>query len=546
MGATRFVLVGVLALALNTGLAHAQGKGSITEANPRIEGDGTMSPAAAAAMQRGALPRVDDEVDMKNAVNAAAKAEATSRRAAPASADTGGPAPMAPTIVGGHSFAGLSGNNTGTPPDTTGAIGPNSYIQMVNRMVQIRNRSTHAVIATGTLNQLAGNASTVNSFDPQIIWDPTTNRFYYAMDSVFSSTNNKLAFGFSKTANPTTVSGTSWCHYLYTAPNASRFLDYPKLGDSSHFIIIGVNSFQPSFVGSDVLAISKPPNGNITTCPAASTFKFDDFFNIANIFTPVPANQIDNNSTGYIVARNLGLPSSTLWFLSVTRSATGFPILGAPRARAVTSYTIPPDAQQPDFTQVLDTLDARPTQAVQAFNPDRGVHSFWTQHTVKHPTENRSIIRWYEINPAPATPTLLRPVQTLGSQSGTWYFNAAISPDRRIHGSTAAFGDNAVIAYNVSSSVNNIDPRIVAGSSLSGAALTFMLVKAGISGYRDFSCPSAGQSCRWGDYSAATPDPTAPTTNTVGNVWITNQYSGVNLPTGSSAQWRTWISSIQP
>ena len=64
--------------------------------------------------------------------------------------------------------------------------------------MRIYNRTKHAVIATGTLNQLANEASTVNSFDPQDHVGSDDDRFYYVIDTVFSATNNKLAFGFSK------------------------------------------------------------------------------------------------------------------------------------------------------------------------------------------------------------------------------------------------------------------------------------------------------------------------------------------------------------
>jgi len=58
------------------------------------------------------------------------------------------------------------------------------------------------LIGSGTPDQLAGISSSVNSFDVQVIWDAMTNRFYYLMDSVFSSIDNRLSFGFNKTAHP--------------------------------------------------------------------------------------------------------------------------------------------------------------------------------------------------------------------------------------------------------------------------------------------------------------------------------------------------------
>jgi len=534
-------------------------EGTIVAADPDEKGTGTMGPAAAAARRHGPLPFGPAAVAQKAAANRAYDAAARSGALRPASAaelEAAGHSPSrtAPTIVGGLNFAGVRGgtaNTNSAPPDNEGAIGLTRYIQTINTAVRIFNRSNGAVIATGSLNQLAHNAGSVDSFDPQIIWDPTTNRFYYTMDSIFSATDNRLAFGFSKNASPTNVT-TDWCHYYFKY--GTPFPDYPKLGDSRFFMIIGVNVFANNstggFSGSDIVAISKPANGNITTCPAASSFKRGKKANLKDtggtqVFTPVPANQIDTIGTGYVVAVDGHVPANKLWFFSVTRNATtGAPVFGNARGVSVPSYSPPPAARQPTFTQVIDTLDGRNTQAIQAINPSHTgtVFSFWTQHTIA--SGSVSAVRWYEINPVPAKPVVLRS-ETIAA-TNTFIFNAAISPDRKVRGGARAFGDSMVIQYNASSSVNSIAPRILAKSSLHGGAVSgARLIKNGADGYRDFTCPNPGDTCRWGDYAAATPDP-APTTNGVGEVWGTNQYSGVKNPPANGVNWRTQIFALQP
>ena len=541
--------VSVLSLTLMADFAQAQ---TITESTPSIKSDGTMSEVARAAMTGGRLLMNTADAALKKAATDAALLEDASRSAPSELTPQDGGSAKTPAILGGRTFAGQSATQS-SPPDSTGAIGPFSYIQAVNMAVTIYNRTTKAVIATGTLNQLANNAeNAVKSFDAQINWDATTNRFYYVMDSVFSTTNNKLAWGFSKTNNPANVT-TDWCHYLYTPADPARFPYYPKLGDSSQFIIIGANSFKPysipggTFVGADLIAISKPPSGK--TCPGAGTFKKATRLSLKDnagkdVFAPVPANQIDNSPTGYVMARNGTLPSDKLWFFSVTRNATtGLPVFGAPRGLNVPSYTMPPAASQPTFSQMLDTLDARPTQAVQAVNPDRGTFSFWVQHTVKQDALNLAEVRWYEINPVPALPKLLRSGKINNTKSH--FYNAAISPDRRKDGTTVAFGDSFVIQFNVSGSASAISPRIMAGSSFNGGALTFALIRNAVGPYRDLTCQKPGDVCRWGDHWGAAPDP-KPTALGRGTVWITNQYSGRVNPPSTTANFRTWISAVQP
>ncbi|MCI0601055.1 MAG: hypothetical protein L0Y50_09720 [Beijerinckiaceae bacterium] len=523
---------------------------AIMPADPSEMSDGTLGGAARVAIEHGPLPTSPATAAAKAAANRASAEAETSGAKRPFVRDEAAPGrepglgQLAPSIAAGFNKQGLTGT-TGSPPDTTGAIGPTRFVQLVNRRAGIFNRTTGETIGSGTLNQLANVAASVNSFDPQAIWDPDTNRFYYVMDSIFSATDNRLSFGFSKTANPNNVT-TDWCHY--TLGFGTRFPDYPKLGDSQHFAIIGVNSFNAAdvFLGSDLIAISKPPAG--TSCPSFATFKVGKKNNLldsggAQVATPVPANQIDTNPTGYAVAISDVLPSNKIWFFNLTRNATtGLPVFGSARGVTVPSYAIPANASQPVFTQRLDTLDARNTQAVQAIDPRFGnKFAFWTQHTIA--SGNVSAVRWYEIDPVPPTPVILRSGNI--ARSDRFRFNAAISPDRRRDGAVSQFGDSFVIEYNVSGSVPNISPRIVAASSASGGPISVLLVKNGAGPYRDFTCPFPGDTCRWGDYSGATPDP-RPVINGRGVVWGTNQFSGVVNPPANDVNWRTQIFAVKP
>src|SRR5262249_47256733 len=159
-----------------------------------------------------------------------------------------------PGIVGGTNFEGVFDRNV-TPSDSTGAVGPTRYIETVNDKFAIYNKTSATPISTGTLRDLWNSGSAITT-DPQVIWDPKTNRFYYAGLILVSSTDNRLTFGFSKTASPNTAG--DFCHY--TLSYGKPLPDYPKLGDSTNFTIIGVNTFKSSnpsaiYIGSDLVAI---------------------------------------------------------------------------------------------------------------------------------------------------------------------------------------------------------------------------------------------------------------------------------------------------
>src|SRR5262249_26507366 len=213
--------------------------------------------------------------------------------------------------------------------------------------------------------------------DPQVIWDPGTKRFYFAADDVVSSTQHFLAFGFSTTATPT-LSNASWCRYNLSF--GSTFPDYPKLGDTKDFALLGTNNFSGNtFTGSSIAWITKPPAG--TACPAPSSFMAGGSAppknaDAPNALTPVPGNQIDTGSRGWAVARPASIPSGGATFLTVfkvTKSATGAATIPATGSSVpVSAYSVPASAHQSGTSDTLDTLDARNTQAVLAIDPAHG------------------------------------------------------------------------------------------------------------------------------------------------------------------------------
>ena len=519
-------------------------------ADPNAKGDGTMSAAAAAAISRGALPRSSQEVAAKAEANRESGAAARSAAMSPAAPASGGSAdnataPAAPGIAGGHNFLGQV-DASSSPSDATGAIGVTRYIQLVNRRFGIYNRTTNALVGSGTLSAFGGVAGSVNTFDPQVIWDPTTSKFYYATAAIVSASDNRLLIGFSK--NPSPNSENDFCHYELAY--GSLLPDFPKLGDSTFFSLVGVNAFSGNtYVGSDLLAFGKPSTSALTVCPTPASLPFGEAIDLRDtatnrVFTPVPADGIDGVG-GVVIARNGSLPSTTLWFYTVGRNAsTGDPVFSTARAMTVAEYSLPADATQGGgSSRLIDTSDARNTQAVLARNPDRNnAFSFWTQHTVKE--GNRSVVRWYEIDPLAATPVVRR-TGTIGlSTPSVFFYNAAISPDRRVQGTTRTFGDNFVIQYTGSGSPS-LNPTVAMASSVNGGPVSnHVLVQSAPGPYVDFTCAGLTERCRWGDYAGANPDPN-PGTAGVGAVWFTTQYGSGGTST-AQANWLTRIWAARP
>jgi hypothetical protein len=464
------------------------------------------------------------------------KAAADAKAARLSGEPTTGLAAKAPTFFRAD-FEGVRDTNSG-PSDSTSAIGTTRFIELVNRQFAIYNRTSNTPLSQGNLNTLVGEPSTSNVFDPQIIWDPTTNRFYYLMDDVVSDTDNRIAFGFSKTASPN--SAADFCQYVVN--HGDEFPDYPKLGDTSNLILYGTNTFDGptgNFLGSDLYSITKPPAG--TTCPDASTFTTDAEFNLKGadgeaVFTPVPAQQTDTSAVGYVVAEDDEIYASgtgvDLALYSVRRNSTGGLTINSTKSVNVPDYKMPATAPQKGTTRKLDTLDGRNTQAVSAIDPRLGKLALWTQHTVFG--GSGAMVRWYEINPATAG---IFQQGTVSGGSGLHVFNAAISPDRKVKGATRKFGDSMVLNYNTSSSTTFA--KILMRSKIGAGAISApVAVHASPTFLNDFTCSSG--TCRWGDYAAATPDPGSPATGAHGLVWHTNMYVKETGISGAGWGTRNW------
>jgi hypothetical protein len=413
-----------------------------------------------------------------------------------------------------------------TPPDTTGAIGPNAYLEFVNSEVAAYSRETLSMISSADLSTFTGG---VGVCDPQIKYDPQTSRWFYAaLRCDGTLTQNRLYLGFSKTSDPTDFSianGHGWCGYEYNTEKALE--DYPKLGLDSQHIIIGTNSFNAkteNFVSAHIIAGPKPTGAIEGACPPAPALK--EFgsplqTSVGNpAFTPEPATVADASLSGFVVSADVGEENIMIWRVGGTASVPTLEALGAPK---VPVFKVAPPVPQPGSEDELDSLDTRLTQAVAAADPNAsGAEAVWTQHTIAGGAG--SVVRWYELVPGKVE---VRQFGTI-SDPTEFVFNGAIAP---------TLTGGAVINYNTagSSALVQIIAQSRVGSAPLGTMNTPITLASSSAVDADFSCPSEtgeGAPCRWGDYAGASVDPTGNNT-----VWGSNQVNGPNAL--GSSQWAT-------
>src|SRR5438445_381721 len=463
-----------------------------------------------------------------------AKLNAAAASKPPPSQPATSTAPTAAALFNGLNQPGLSaadGGSGATPPDSTGAIGPTRYVEMVNQMVGIYDRTNLSLLSRTDLASFVGAPAGVTTSDPQIQWDPQANRFLYA-EIGFATGNNYIVFGWTKTADPSDLAN-GWCHYgIFTGHNIE---DYPKLGHDAHFLIVGSNVYDDGagfpFITANIWAIPKPAANDSTCGSAVSATYFADATHLLKntdgtlAFTPVPANASDNVTNDYI----FGAHDSTLTAQSKVMvwhmTAQPGPVLVADGDVSVGTFAIPASAPQPGTSYQVDTLDGRLTQVVAHFDPKVGAEAFWTQHTIAG-SGGRSMVRWYEFAPSLPAPI----VQTGRVSSATdFLWNAAISP--------SIVGSDAAIVYNrgSASELAVIGAQSRTSSTPSGA-MDPGEVLLGTSSAADqenaFQGNCTPNPCRWGDYSGASPDP-----SNAGVVWGSNQLMGPVF--FGYAQWTT-------
>jgi len=505
----------------------------------------TLAAHLPAASMRAAVARPLTHRLVNARAYARAKAAANQRAAAKQRATGTRNAPQA-AVYGGLDQPGLShsqnaSRNDIVPPDSTGAIGPNHYVEFVNDKIGVYGRGRLALVSSADLDTFDGSTG-ARVFDPQVLYDPLSQRWFY-LNYLTTGGADYLAFGFSKTADPSNLTS-GWCTgYVLNTDSAngggagSFLADFPKLGHDALHVTFTDNTFTPTqFASAQVWSYPKPAAGAITTCPAPPSFTFfgsstaplkTSLGHVAN--TLVPANTIANVGVDYVLATDA--PNHVMtWALG---GSGANPTLTLNGEIAVAGYGIPPNAPQPGSPYTLDTYGAWLYQAVAQVDPSAGAahpEGVWTQHTIAGPGGNGSVVRWYELIPSRCSGGAC-PASALRQQgnvaiANNFVFNGAISPARD--------GSDAVVDYNVASTKLLVQIRSQSrnGTDTLGTMSHEVILGASSAAAADFSCFGRGKTCRWGDYAGASPDPT--TTN---RVWGSNQVDGPFANNG--AQWQT-------
>jgi len=184
-------------------------------------------------------------------------------------------------------------DNTGfTPPDPTGAVGPNHYVHAVNSSIKIFDKTGALIAGPTSLGAFLGISS--NMGDPIVLYDQLADRYFV---SEFGALNNSLAIGVSVTNDPTGA------YHVYQFNSFAAFPDYPhySVWPDAYYLtanVLGGNQFAFA-IDRDVLLAGGAD-------PVMVSFQLPGSVQNTNtVYSPEPANltgtTFPTDVPGYIV-----------------------------------------------------------------------------------------------------------------------------------------------------------------------------------------------------------------------------------------------------
>ena len=444
----------------------------------------------------------------------------------------------APTT--GANFDGVNNVNGVLPPDPSGAIGPNHYVQVVNLSLAVWDRSGTMLKGPVNINTLwqgfGGACATTNNGDPIVLYDRVANRW---MVSQFALPNYPIGpfyqcIAVSQTGDPLGA----WHRYEFFI-SQTKLNDYPKFGVWPDGYYMAINQFNCkvtgcSWGGQGAVVFERD---KMLLGQAAQMVYFDLFTIDSNLGGMLPSDfdgpappagapnyfvEVDDNTWLYSPDQLQIWEFHVDWSDTAKSSFTHTPAMNLSTAAfdsnlcGYSRNCIP----QQGTNRKVDAISDRLMYRLQYRNFGT-YQALVTNHTVDVNGADRAGIRWYELrNPGSGWSI---------NQQGTY------SPDstHRWMGSIAMnkLGD---IALGYSKSSTSVYPSIYATGRLSGDAAGVM-TQAEIP-IQNGSGSQTHTSGRWGDYSHMTVDPADDCT-----FWYTQEY----YATTGSAPWRTRIGSFQ-
>jgi len=417
------------------------------------------------------------------------------------------------------------------PPDSDGDVGPNHYVEAVNKAFRVFDKSGTPLAAPKTYNSFFTGTGTPcdnnNQGDPIAFYDHQADRWVISDFAfpAFPGTSFYECIGVSQSPDP--VAGPWALYAIQIDPaNTNQLGDYPKFAmwndggtQNAYFFTVNLFTTPTTFVGVRAFALDRasmlgggPANAIAFTIPPVA---LGDSYSLvpAGFRTgdPPPTGRdemllaIDSPPTGGVT-----LTQVHGWKFHVDFGNPGNSTLGvlpnhSPNAEitvngfidAFTNGAGSTIVPQQGTTDRIDSLGDRMMTPV-VYQNLGGTESLWADYTVcqNAPCTQPTGVRWYQFDVTsgtfPATPV----------QQQTWT-NGGDSLFRFMPSIAVDNSGNTAIGYSVSNSADHPGIRYagrLAADPLNdlGQGEATMFTGAG---------SQLGSSGRWGDYSMPTVDP---------------------------------------
>jgi len=466
------------------------------------------------------------------------------------------PAPAIPGPLA--NFEGLSNqDNFNTfgfrvnPPDPNGEVGPNNYVEMINLVFGIYDKSGNLLLGpvdTGTLwSGFPITDCTDPSGDPVVMYDQFTDRWILTQ---FTSAGPEYwnCVAVSTTSDPT------GSYYRYAFSTGLNFPDYPKYSNWTDSYVITTREFGPTVeygIGVYALEKSKMVDGD----PGARDVSFFIDGNDPALLPLVGDGLLPGDVDGkqkpktdtaipLVGTQDDGGPygatfdALNIWDLNVKWRSTPIASLSLnsqlPTAAFDSIFPCAPTSRdclpQPGITDPSRYLDIlsyrqRPTFRL-AYRNFKAYETMVTNQSVEA-LPGVAGVRWYEIRRTGSTYSLYQQ-GTYAPNDGVHRWMGSIAMDKK--------GDMG-LGYSV---VNGIDvfPGIRYTGRLAADAAGQMTLGEGtiING----TGVQTTTNSRWGDYTDMTVDPVDDCT-----FWYVNEYYTAAGQASSPAGWQTRIASFK-
>lgn len=446
------------------------------------------------------------------------------------------------------------------PPDISGGTGPQGIIEVVNSCAAyfpktgLANRPPQWAIPIGNSATSLFPASTF-VFDPRAHYDRASGRFFLVVLDVNNlAQKSYLHIAVSKTNHPVGLVNTSapparvfnpseWYRYRYDmtrttgsfSPGSPGGADYPAIGVDGRYFYTTVNYFELAEAGANNRFV---PGG----VEEAAIFAFDKASLISGTGAaadgsappPIAAQTFSPSATDGTIQPAMPLNSSAnpadAWFMSLDQDVAdtfldtfyldfaGGGFLPDDDQTDQDNQYIPDPAPQPSPGPLLDTMGDRMMSAV------RDGTTMWGVYTTEHDNEDRSVIRWVKLRPAPGA-TLIEAQGVLDAGPGRWNYQPAIGINSAgcvcVSWTVSSATMAPAIFYAVTGRFNG--PHTQHFGTPQSVLISAQPYRGGGRASDNFA--------RWGDYAVVTTDPVDET------FWICHEISNSSTTNDWGSLW---------